>query len=436
MKTIRNTFILTLMTLMFTSCGLYSQSGYYGGGYYGGGYEDDNYYDDYYDNDYDDDYYAQGDYYDDYYDSDIRFQTFYRELRSHGRWVKHRQYGSVWIPRVGRNFHPYATNGYWVMTDYGNMWVSDYSWGWAPFHYGRWFYDDYYGWAWMPGYEWAPAWVNWRSGGGYYGWAPMGPGVSISININIPTNYWTFLPSRHMYGRNMHRYYHKHSPKIYNQTTIINNTYIYNNNHYYSGPNARDYERETGRRVAVRNIQSTTSRDGRASTRVSNNAVSVFRPDFSTNRATNSRVSTGRKEGNRVQSNRQPNNGDSNSTGRINRDVNRRNTSVRQEQSPRTNQENVERTAPRVRKQHSINSSRSSSVENRGNISKQGARSRNTEGRINSGSTNSTTTSKTTVRTTNNNSGRSSGSSSRTSTSESKIENKGRATSGRSGGRY
>ncbi|NLX80341.1 MAG: hypothetical protein GXZ03_02100, partial [Proteiniphilum sp.] len=75
----------------------------------------------------------------------MSMQVFYNELRPHGRWIHHNAYGNVWIPKVNKHFHPYATNGYWTMTNYGNMWVSNYSWGWAPFHYGRWFFDDYYG---------------------------------------------------------------------------------------------------------------------------------------------------------------------------------------------------------------------------------------------------------------------------------------------------
>ncbi|HEX8531586.1 MAG TPA: DUF6600 domain-containing protein, partial [Cytophagales bacterium] len=86
----------------------------------------------------------------------ISFRTFYEELSPYGGWITHPAYGSVWVPDAGRDFQPYATNGYWVMTEYGNTWVSDYPWGWAPFHYGRWFFDDYYGWAWVPGPEWGP----------------------------------------------------------------------------------------------------------------------------------------------------------------------------------------------------------------------------------------------------------------------------------------
>src|SRR5690554_4725773 len=268
MKALRHPIILAILVFTFWSCGT-SQSHVYSQGYDGYGYYEDAYYD-------------QG--------GGISFNVFYNELRPHGRWINNRSYGRVWVPGVGRDFHPYATNGYWVMTDHGNMWVSNYSWGWAPFHYGRWYWDDYYGWAWITGYEWAPAWVTWRSGGGYYGWAPMGPGVNINININLPGHYWTFLPDRYMYQRNMHRHYNRYSPTIYNRTTIINNTYIYNDNRYYSGPSASDYRSATGRSTTVRRLESSNNRSGRA-TVVNNNSVRVYRPETS-GRSTTGRSST------------------------------------------------------------------------------------------------------------------------------------------------
>ena len=261
-KALKHPIILTILALLLTSC--FSSREMYSQGY--------------------NDYYGD-EYYDDYNRGGINFNVFYNELRSHGRWINNGHYGRVWVPNVGRDFHPYATNGYWVMTDYGNTWISNYSWGWAPFHYGRWYHDDYYGWAWVPGYEWAPAWVSWRSGGGYYGWAPMGPGININININIPGNYWTFLPNRYMYHRNMNRYYNRYSPTIYNNTTIINNTYIYNDNRYYSGPTAREFEQTTGRRTSVRTLESTNNRSA-INSRVSNKSVSVYRPESGSNRNT------------------------------------------------------------------------------------------------------------------------------------------------------
>ena len=109
----------------------------------------------------------------------ISYQTFYDELSPHGRWIDYPEHGYVWLPDIGSDFQPYRTGGHWVWSDeYDWMWVSDYSWGWAPFHYGRWFHDSFYGWMWVPGYEWSPAWVSWRTGGDYYGWAPLRPGIS------------------------------------------------------------------------------------------------------------------------------------------------------------------------------------------------------------------------------------------------------------------
>ncbi len=217
----------------------------------------------------------------------VSFQVFYDELSPYGDWVKDARYGYVWIPAVGRDFHPYGTEGHWVMTEYGNTWVSYYDWGWAPFHYGRWMYEDYYGWAWVPGYDWGPAWVNWRTGGGYYGWAPLAPGLSINVQVNLPSSYWVFVPQNRITYRYIHRYYapRRTRVKIYNNTTIINNTVVYNNNTYVGGPQRRDIERVTRTTVPVYNVQ-TGARPGRAV--VSNNSVAIYRPSL------NSTASQGR----------------------------------------------------------------------------------------------------------------------------------------------
>src|SRR5688500_14813416 len=137
-------------------------------------------------------------------DREVSYQTFYDELSPHGRWIEYPGHGYVWVPDAGADFRPYSSKGHWVWTDdHEWMWVSEYDWGCAPFHYGRWDYDNHYGWYWVPGYEWAPAWVAWRDGGDYYGWAPIRPGISISINFNIggyapPVNFWCFSPRRYI----------------------------------------------------------------------------------------------------------------------------------------------------------------------------------------------------------------------------------------------
>lgn len=218
----------------------------------------------------------------------VSFQLFYDELAPYGEWINDAEYGYMWLPNAGSDFQPYATNGHWVMTNYGNTWVSNYDWGWAPFHYGRWAYTDYYGWAWVPGYEWGPAWVSWRSGGGYYGWAPLGPRMSISVNIGIPHHHWVFVPQRYITSPRIYSYYapYRNRVTIYNRTTIINNTYVYNNNTYVSGPGRSELERVTRSRISVRNVNA-ANRPGRA--QVDSRSVNLYRPAVDRNTRTSAR---------------------------------------------------------------------------------------------------------------------------------------------------
>ena len=218
-------------------------------------------------------------------DEDISLQSFYDELSPYGTWIQDSQYGYVWRPDVEQaDFRPYYSNGRWVMTEYGNTWVSDYDWGWAPFHYGRWVYNRYSQWVWIPDTVWGPAWVSWRSGGGYYGWAPMGPGMNINININIPDLWWVFVPQRNIYYNNFPRYYSRRNVTIIHNTTIINNVYSRNSRNYYTGPRADDIRRSTRQAVPVYNIDR-GSRPGRSS--ISGNKVEIYRPSGRSSRETN-----------------------------------------------------------------------------------------------------------------------------------------------------
>jgi hypothetical protein len=168
---------------------------------------------------------------------EVSYQSFYDQLSPYGNWVNYPGYGYVWMPNAGPDFRPYATNGNWIYTDAGWTWASNYSWGWAPFHYGRWFFENGYGWIWIPGNEWAPAWVSWRGGNDYYGWAPLGPRISVDVALNSynpPTYYWNFVPRQYMGNPHWHNYYVNQNRNV----TIINNTTIINN---YSGSNRGRY---------------------------------------------------------------------------------------------------------------------------------------------------------------------------------------------------
>ncbi len=207
----------------------------------------------------------------------VSFSVFYSSLKPYGRWVNHPKYGQIWISNT-RGFVPYSTGGHWAYTDYGWTWVSDYDWGWAPFHYGRWTHDESYGWYWAPGYEWAPAWVAWRGGGDYYGWAPLAPGLSVSVNINtIPSNYWVFAPHRYITSPAISRYYapRANNVTIIKNTTVVNNVTVRNNVNYAAGPRREDVERVNHTTVKTYTV-STSSKPGK--TVVNNNTINVYRP--------------------------------------------------------------------------------------------------------------------------------------------------------------
>ncbi len=105
-------------------------------------------------------------------------------------------------------WRPYA-DGYWAYTDLGWTWVSYEDFGWATYHYGRWVRLADYGWVWRPGYEWGPAWVSWRFGGGYCGWAPLPPETEVvyesrpltghlDVEFDIGPGYYNFVDVRYI----------------------------------------------------------------------------------------------------------------------------------------------------------------------------------------------------------------------------------------------
>ena len=131
---------------------------------------------------------------------------FYGELAPYGEWVTVAPYGAVWRPSVaivGPDFYPYYTGGWWEHTQYGWAWQSTWKWGWVPFHHGRWITSEPYGWVWVPGDEWAPAWVEWRVGGGNVGWVPLGPQGVATVYPNYHPR-WVFVPLARFGRHNFH----------------------------------------------------------------------------------------------------------------------------------------------------------------------------------------------------------------------------------------
>ncbi len=173
---------------------------------------------------------------------------FYQELTPYGRWIMGDDGQWYWQPTVVMTtptWRPYWDNGYWVNTDVGWYWASDYPWGAVTFHYGRWHMHPRHGWIWMPGREWGPAWVVWRGGDTYCGWAPLPPHarfdvysgryyyhdriVAANFEFGLSFGHFNFCYMREMGERHRMRFYREHEVRtIYNHTTIINNYTVIN----------------------------------------------------------------------------------------------------------------------------------------------------------------------------------------------------------------
>jgi hypothetical protein len=184
----------------------------------------------------------------------ISINVMYEALAPHGSWVNVPEWGEVWRPSVaivGRDFVPYESDGTWVASEYGWVFESRFDWGWAPFHYGRWFEDAHYGWVWVPDEEWGPAWVDWRIGGGYVGWAPLSPRGG---RFRDPR--WTFVEIRYFAEPNFRRYsVPRNRVRVaYSASSPSGGRVVVRGRAYSEGPPIRHIESGSGRsirRVAI-----------------------------------------------------------------------------------------------------------------------------------------------------------------------------------------
>ncbi len=179
------------------------------------------------------------------------YNTFYTKLEPYGSWRETSDYGYVWQPNETQrssNWRPY-TDGRWVYTDAGWTWDSQEPFGWATYHYGRWAKLRSVGWVWIPGDEWAPAWVSWRSGGDYVGWAPLPPEAHFDRRTGIHNwadNSYDIGPDRYCFVPQAdfgdQRIEHTIIPvernvTIVNQTINVTNITYNNTNVVSQGPN-------------------------------------------------------------------------------------------------------------------------------------------------------------------------------------------------------
>ena len=117
-------------------------------------------------------------------------QDFRVALEGYGQWTIHQRWGDVWIPdNMPADWQPYRL-GQWAYTEeWGWYWDSEEDFGWITYHYGRWIFDRGMGWIWVPRNEWAPAWVDWRQGDDFVGWAPLPPDEVIDEDYETPDTF-------------------------------------------------------------------------------------------------------------------------------------------------------------------------------------------------------------------------------------------------------
>lgn len=218
----------------------------------------------------------------------VSFDVFYSSLEPHGEWIVVDRGIYAWRPfDTFAGWRPY-TVGRWAWTTYGWYWVSDEPWGWATYHYGRWYYDDFYGWLWMPGYEWAPAWVEWRSGGPYVGWAPLGPYALFSITVGIhyryrwvtPVYYWTFIDCRHVATPSLHRYVYRSDDnrRYIGRTRSIGSVRSEQGRIITRGPDREYVERQGRIRIASADVVDIDNRQERISRSGDREKIEAYRP--------------------------------------------------------------------------------------------------------------------------------------------------------------
>jgi hypothetical protein len=190
----------------------------------------------------------------------VSFELFQASLSPHGTWHDSVSLGRVWHPRVEiPGWHPY-TYGHWVYTDVGWTWVSNYEWGAIPYHYGTWTLEPELGWVWVPGYVWAPAWVVFRRGPSYVGWAPVPPNYSIGTSFGFDdygADHFVFVRSGQFLAPEIHHHALPlaRSRAIFADTKLIRSLGIENDVVVNRGLDVKRVERIAKTRVERQSIE-------------------------------------------------------------------------------------------------------------------------------------------------------------------------------------
>jgi hypothetical protein len=225
------------------------------------------------------------------YGADVDVGLFYDALSPYGEWLIVEPWGWVWSPRdMPSGWRPY-TWGQWVATDLGWTWISYWPWGWAPFHYGRWTHEPGPGWVWVPGSVWAPAWVAWRWGTGWVGWAPLPPeahwhlGIGLEVDglelrLSRRVDAWSFVSWHHFVDPGLR---HHIEPSAGNYAVLPLTRDLTRYQPAGAWPAERglaldEVERELGRAVPRYRLEDLSAPPDRLARRPRGEMVGVYRP--------------------------------------------------------------------------------------------------------------------------------------------------------------
>jgi hypothetical protein len=186
--------------------------------------------------------------------------VYQEELSPYGQWITYPAYGQCWVPSgMPYGWQPY-TVGHWVYTSDGSWcWVSEgdeCAWGGTVYHYGQWAFTSDAGWIWVPGTVWAPAWVAWREGGGYCGWAPLPPQAACqpvisyqNVDSYCPRQRYVYVDESNVNVTRVDQHIIRNNYMVINNTTNITNITVVNNRVINRGISVDNVRRRSGRAV-------------------------------------------------------------------------------------------------------------------------------------------------------------------------------------------
>jgi hypothetical protein len=148
--------------------------------------------------------------------------------------------------------------------------------------------------VWVPGYEWGPAWVSWRFGGNYVGWAPLPPDTltvyesrpltgHLDVEFDIGPAYYNFVDVRYI-GEPVLRTRIvpvQQNITYINETVNVTNITYKNKTVYNYGPDLNVVNQYSSRPIQKLKLerQATVSAPGAgAFTKVQGNALVVAAP--------------------------------------------------------------------------------------------------------------------------------------------------------------